>query len=304
MGIRMGLVTGSGTQTGTGIGVRRGQRWRQGWGQGQSTPQNMLCQQEIHVVLSSSLEICWAHHCLLLVCPQLCPPLQLCDCRALSCYGLGETGDGLAQGAADTMCLSQAVSQAVCLPAWCLHHARLLGQPFWHCCFVPVAVLNSLIYTGLSCYSYYVWDKETGAGGFLLLNFLVLLVIPPAQAKSQGFYSVLTVEAARGLSPISPSQLPQAGASPAEQGAADGDFCVPLPLQKLPALLPSESGQPEARVRCPEYPRGFPAASHPPPHSSSAAETVPGVKLRSGLLFALLISFLFTSHLRQCLVLL
>lgn len=72
MGIRMGLVTGLGTQTGTGIGVRRGQRWRQGWGQGQSTPQNMLCQQEIHVVLSSSLEICWAHHCLLLVCPQLC----------------------------------------------------------------------------------------------------------------------------------------------------------------------------------------------------------------------------------------
>lgn len=204
-----------------------------------------------------------------------------------------------------TPCVCHRLCHRLCV---CLRGAYTMPDSWvshvWHCCFVPEAVLNSLIYTGLSCYSYYVWDKETGAGGFLLLNFLVLLVIPPAQAKSQGFYSVLTVEAARGLSPISPSQLPQAGASPAEQGAADGDFCVPLPLQKLPALLPSESGQPEARVRCPEYPRGFPAGSHPPPHSSSAAETVPGVKLRSGLLFALLISFLFTSHLRQCLVLL
>lgn len=126
----------------------------------------------------------------------------------------------------------------------------------WHCCFVPVAVLNSLIYTGLSCYSYYVWDKETGAGGFLLLNFLVLLVIPPAQAKSQGFYSVLTVEAARGLSPISPSQLPQAGASPAEQGAADGDFCVPLPLQKLLLFYPVSQGSLRQESGAPNTPEG------------------------------------------------
>ncbi|XP_041901045.1 LOW QUALITY PROTEIN: uncharacterized protein LOC121672459 [Corvus kubaryi] len=120
----------------------------------------------------------------------------------------------------------------------------------WHCCFVPVAVLNSFICTGLSCYSQHIWDEETGAGGFLLLRFLVVLVIPPVEAQSQGFRRVLAVGADRGLCPSTHSPFTNS---------------LSWSVLRVARVLP-EGG------------------SHPPPHSSSAAAgvTVPGVKSWSG----------------------
>lgn len=201
------------------------------------------------LVLLSSLEICWEPQhwplliCLLLLCPYPFAPscahlfsslsvpahhiCYICDCGALSFYSLGEaqwrwtgTGMGLGQrqGAAGPVTLCVCHRLCVCLcGAYAMPDSWV--SDVWHRCFVPVAVLSSFICTGLSYYSQYIWDEETGAGGFLLLRFLVVLVIPPLrpEAKVFGGSSLWELTGVCAPPPVPPSQPPRAGASPAEQ---------------------------------------------------------------------------------------